>query len=426
LKIPAIGGADRAITARLYRESYGLPHHGRMNTTQAIEIHKGLEGVLADSTALSLVDGEGGHLYYRGYPIEVLAEKRFVEVVWLLLFGELPNADQLDAFEDFLCNAGQLPESIATNVRALARLGEHPMATLQAITPLLAVESPRSNPGRTPHEQEALVVAARVPAVIATIQAERAGRDVIAYPSARCYAERYLYLLNNRAPTADEVRAFECMQILQLDHGFNASTFTARVVTSTLGPPASALSAAMGALYGSLHGGADQAALEMAIDLGAPENAEQFVATSLAQRRKVMGMGHREYRLVDPRASVLKRMAAKVAVEASLSRLYQPLLAVEAAFVAQTSAKSRPLRANLEFYKGIVCLGLGIPKELFTATFVASRVFGWTAHIVEQRADNRLIRPSAHYIGSPPRELQAAPALSCPADARASPRTRPP
>lgn len=376
-----------------------------MNTTQAIAIHKGLEGVLADSTALSLVDGEGGHLYYRGYPVEALAERRFVEVAWLLLFGELPTTQELGDFEDFLWKAGQLPDSISANVRALARLGEHPMATLQAITPLLAIESPGSNPGRTPHEKEGLVVAARVPAVIATIHAERTGREVIAYPWARRYGERYLYLLNNRAPTADEVRAFECMQILQLDHGFNASTFTARVVTSTLGPPASALSAAMGALYGSLHGAADQAALEMAIELGAPGNAEEFVATCLAQRRKVMGMGHREYRLVDPRASLLKRMAEKVAVEPSLSRLYQTLLAVEAAFVAQTSAKSRPLRANMEFYKGIVCLGLGIPKELFTATFAASRVFGWTAHICEQRADNRLIRPSAHYVGLPPREL---------------------
>jgi citrate synthase len=376
--------------------------------TNAPEIHKGLEGVVADSTALSLVDGAGGHLYYRGYPVEALAEKRFVEVAWALLFGELPNAAELDAFEDFLWKAGQLPEDVAASVRALTRLGGHPMATLQAITPLLAVEPPRSNPGRTPHEKEGLVVAARIPAVIATIYAERAGREVIAYPWARRYAERYLYLLNNRAPTADELRAFDCMQILQLDHGFNASTFTARVVTSTLGPPASALSAAMGALFGSLHGGADQAALEMAIDLGAPENAAEFVATCLAQKKKVMGMGHREYRLVDPRASVLKRMAEKVAVEPGLHRLYQTLLAVEAAFVEQTSAKSRPLRANMEFYKGIVCLGLGIPKELFTATFAASRVFGWTAHIGEQHADNRLIRPSAHYVGSPPRELEAA------------------
>ena len=370
-----------------------------------VEIRKGLEGVVADSTALSLVDGEGGHLYYRGYPVEVLAQKQFVEVAHLLVFGELPDDSQLAAFEEFLWQAGQLPAGIASTVRELARLGEHPMATLQAITPLLALQPPANSPGRSPHEREGLVVAARVPAAIAAIHAARAGRDPVPYPQARRYGARYLQLLNDRAPTPDELRAFECMQVLQLDHGFNASTFTARVVTSTLAPMASALSAAMGALYGPLHGAADQGALEMALEVGTPEKAAEFVATCLATGRKVMGMGHREYRLVDPRASVLKRMAEKVAVEPTLRRLYDTLSAVDAAFVSQTSLKRRVLRANLEFYKGIVCLGLGIPKEFFTATFAASRVFGWLAHVVEQRADNRLIRPSAHYIDPAPRDL---------------------
>src|SRR5262249_33999199 len=159
-----------------------------MSTTTP-QIHKGLEGVVADSTALSLVDGEAGHLYYRGYPVEALADKRFVEVAWLLLFGELPDTQELEGFEDFLWKAGQLPDSLAAQVRALARLGAHPMATLQAITPLLALEPPKSNPGRTPHEKEGLTVAARVPAVIAMIHAERAGREVVAYPWARRYAE---------------------------------------------------------------------------------------------------------------------------------------------------------------------------------------------------------------------------------------------
>ncbi|HEV7716224.1 MAG TPA: citrate/2-methylcitrate synthase [Steroidobacteraceae bacterium] len=370
-----------------------------------VEIRKGLEGVVADSTALSLVDGEGGHLYYRGYPVEMLAQRQFVEVAHLLLFGELPDEGQLEAFEQYLWQAGQLPAGVASTVRELARLGEHPMATLQAITPLLALDAPANSPGRSPPEQEGLVVAARVPAAIAAIHAVRSGREPAAYPQSRRYGARYLQLINNRAPTPDELRAFECMQVLQLDHGFNASTFTARVVTSTLAPAASALSAAMGALYGPLHGAADQGALEMALEVGSPERAAEFVATCLATGRKVMGMGHREYRLLDPRASVLKRMAEKVAVEPTLRRLYETLSAVDAAFVSQTSLKRRALRANMEFYKGVVCLGLGIPKELFTATFAASRVFGWLAHVVEQRTDNRLIRPSAHYVGPAPRDL---------------------
>jgi citrate synthase len=367
-----------------------------------VEIRKGLEGVIADSTALSLVDGEAGRLYYRGYPVETLARMRFPEVVHLLVFGELPDPQRLAAFEDFLWRAGRLPARLAATVRTLATHGEHPMATLQGITPLLASEPPEVVFGRNAAEQEGLVVAARVPAVLGVIQAVRQGRGDIEYPATKNYGERYLQLLNGRVPTADQVRAFEVMQVLQLDHGFNASTFTARVVTSTLAPMASALSAAMGALYGPLHGAADQGALEMAIEVGSPDRASEFVATCLANGRKVLGMGHREYRLVDPRASVLKRMAEKVAIEPSLKNVYETLAAVDAAFVAQTSTKRRVLRANMEFYKGVVCLALGIPKELFTATFAASRSFGWLAHVIEQLADNRLIRPAAHYIGPAP------------------------
>lgn len=373
----------------------------------SVEIRKGLEGVVADTTSLSLVDGEVGRLYYRGYPIESLAQHRFAEVMHLLVFGDWPDEAKLAQVEEFLWQAGQLPASVLASLRELPIHDAHPMAALQAITPLLAQGAPANALGRTAAEQEGLVVAARVPAAIAAIHAARQGRGDTPYPQSRRYGERYLQLLNDRAPTADEVIAFECMQVLQMDHGFNASTFTARVVTSTLAPPASALSAAMGALYGPLHGAADQGALEMALEVGAPERAREFVAQCLANRRVVLGMGHREYRVVDPRAKVIKRMAEKTAIEPSLRRVLDTLSAVEAAFVEQTSEKRRALRANLEFYKGVVCLGLGIPKELFTATFAASRVFGWVAHIVEQRADNRIIRPTAHYVGPPPREPES-------------------
>ena len=368
-----------------------------------MEIKKGLEGVVADTTSLSLVDGEAGRLYYRGYPIESLAQRQFAEVVHLLVFGDFPDDAQLARLEDFLWQAGRLPQALPGSIRDLARHGAHPMVTLQAITPLLALDPPQAVLGRNPIEQEGLVVAARVPAAIAAIHAARQGREDTPYPQSRRYGERYLQLLNGRLPTADEVTAFECMQVLQMDHNLNASTFTARVVTSTLAPPACALSAAMGALYGPLHGAADQAALEMALEVGSPERASEFVAECLATRRVVMGMGHREYRVVDPRAQVIKRMAEKIAVESSLRKVLDTLSAVDAAFVEQTSEKKRPLRANLEFYKGVVCLGLGIPKELFTATFAASRIFGWLAHVVEQRADNRIIRPTAHYVGPAPR-----------------------
>jgi citrate synthase len=371
--------------------------------TESVQIHKGLEGVVADSTAVSLVDGEAGRLYYRGYPIESLVNKRFTEVLNLIVFGELPDAPRLQAVEEYLWVAGRLPPELAHSLRELARHGEHPMITLQGIVPLLALEPPAISLGRTPEEEEGLIVAARLPAAIAVIKAALQDHPEHPYPQSRRYGERFLQLLHGRAPSAEEVSIFESTQILQLDHSFNASTFTARVVTSTLAPVGSALSAAMGALFGPLHGAADQQALEMAMEVGSAANAKDFVAQCLATGRRVMGMGHREYRVVDPRSRIIRALAQQIARKSEPRRLLEVLSAVDEAFIDATSRKSRTLRANLEFYKGVVYLSLDVPKELFTACFAASRTFGWLAHVVEQRRDNRIIRPSAHYIGPPPR-----------------------
>lgn len=368
-------------------------------------VHKGLEGVIADTTSVSLIDGEAGRLYYRGYAVEELARKRFAEVMHLVVFGTLPDADRLQEVEDYLWIAGRLPPELAASLRQIARHGEHPMATLQAITSLLALEPPAISLGRSPQEEEALIVAARIPAAIATIYAALQDHPEHPYPASRRYGERYLQLLHGRQPSPIEVSVFESAQILQLDHGFNASTFTARVVTSTLAPATSALSAAMGALYGPLHGAADQQALEMALEVGQPERAREFVAQCLATGRKVMGMGHREYRVVDPRSRMIRALAQQVAHRPEHIRLLDVLSAVDEAFIEQTREKRRTLRANLEFYKGVVYLALGIPKEFFTASFAAARVFGWVAHVMEQRQDNRIIRPTAHYVGPAPRAM---------------------
>jgi citrate synthase len=266
----------------------------------------------------------------------------------------------------------------------------------------MAFSPPATVFGRGADEQEALVVAARLPTAHAMLLALRAGRTPTVYPETRRYGERFLQLLHDRTPSEKDVRIFEQTQILQIDHSFNASTFTARVVTSTLAPPASALAAAMGSLYGPLHGAADQGALEMAQEVGDPNRAADFVSEALGCGRLVMGMGHREYRVVDPRSRIVKRLAEEIASTPDEKRLIETLKAVDEAFVAQTAQKKRSLRANLEFYKGVVYLALGLPKEFFTATFAAARIFGWSAHIVEQRKDNRIVRPSANYIGPAP------------------------
>jgi len=367
-----------------------------------VDIKKGLEGVVVDSTSISLVDGEAGRLYYRGQPIEKLVKHPFAAVAHLVVFGELPDAARLHDFEEFLWDAGRLPAELAGALERLAQLGGHPMATLQAVMPLMAFAPPSRPFGRTDDEQQALVVAARLATAHAMLVALRAGRAPTAYPSTRRYGERFLQLVHDRTPTEQQVRILEQTQILQIDHSFNASTFTARVVTSTLAPPASALAAAMGSLYGPLHGAADQGALEMAQEVGDPKRAADFVAESLSKGRLVMGMGHREYRVVDPRSRIVKALAEEIASEPREKRLIETLKAVDEAFVAQTAHKKRSLRANLEFYKGVVYLALGLPKEFFTATFAAARIFGWSAHIVEQRKDNRIVRPSANYIGPAP------------------------
>jgi len=368
-----------------------------------VDIKKGLEGVVVDSTSISLVDGEAGRLYYRGYPIENLVARPFSAVAYLVVFGELPDASMLRDFEDFLWEAGRLPIGLTNAIEQLSRLGGHPMATLQAAMPLMALDAPGRKLGRTDDEQEALVIAARLPTAHALLLALRTGRAPARYPDSRRYGERFLQMAQNRLPTASQVSIFEQTQILQIDHSFNASTFTARVVTSTLSPPASALAAAMGSLYGPLHGAADQGALDMAEEVGAPARAADFVANCLANGRLVMGMGHREYRVVDPRSKIVKVLAEEIAAGTREKQLLETLKAVDEAFVAQTAHKKRSLRANLEFYKGIVYLALGLPKEFFTATFAIARIFGWSSHIVEQRKDNRIVRPSANYIGPAPR-----------------------
>lgn len=367
-----------------------------------VDIKKGLEGVVVDSTSISLVDGDAGRLYYRGHAIERLVKSPFAAVAHLVVFGELPDAARLQEFEDFLWDAGRLPAGLATALEQLAQLGGHPMATLQAAMPLMALAPPPRKMGRTEDEQEALIVAARLPTAHAMLAALRAGKAPTPYPEIRRYGERFLQLLHNRRPSEKQVSIFESAQILQIDHSFNASTFTARVVTSTLAPPASALAAAMGSLYGPLHGAADQGALEMAEEVGGPDRAAGFVAECLAKGRLVMGMGHREYRVVDPRSKIVKVLAEEIASKPHEKHLIETLKAVDEAFVAQTAHKKRSLRANLEFYKGVVYLALGLPKEFFTATFAIARIFGWSAHIVEQRKDNRIVRPSANYIGPAP------------------------
>lgn len=357
-----------------------------------MKIHKGLDGVIVDTTAVSLVDGTKGQLSYRGHAIDALLNRPFAEVASLVAAGEfdrgfgkaLTQVSALSSREEAMVLA--LPEEV------------HPMHLLQGLSPLLdrgdLLEGSDAPFGSFGEAAQGFIVAAKLPSLVAT----HFRRHSVADLAADDPIEQFLLQID--APTSPIARrAFETAQILQLEHGFNAGTFTARVVASTLAPVENALSAAFGALHGVLHGGADQAALETADRVGSPEKASAFVDECLAKREKVMGMGHREYKVVDPRARHLKVLAEQLTVGSEHELAYRTLEAIEARFTERMAEQNKALYANVEFYKGLVFRTLGLPPRFFTALFAMARVFGYLAHFIESREDNRIVRPQAKYIG---------------------------
>ncbi len=363
-----------------------------------MEIKRGLEGVVVDSTAISLVDGNNGILSYRGVPIEKLVHLPFGDAASLVVDGVIA-----ESFTNSLLAESALSKRELELVLSLPA-DTHPMHVLQGLTPLLDRTSAFSNRGEA---AQGFAVAAKMPALLAAFYRQAAPAEAT-HPDP---AVRFLEAIE--APTSTvAVDAYRATQILQLEHSFNASTFVARACASTLAPVENALSAAFGTLHGRLHGGADQAALETADKVGSPERAASFVDQCLLDGTKVMGMGHREYRVVDPRAKLLKDLARALTADSEHARTFETLVAIEARFTERMAEKGKPLYANLEFYKGAVYRALGLPDRMFTANFAMARVYGYIAHFIESRVDNRIVRPAAHYVGpdvpSTPAAIQAS------------------
>ncbi len=360
-----------------------------------VEVPKGLDGVEVDVTKISLVDGDCGRLSYRGHDVATLIEVPFACVVLLVLTGEMPTPAEQRAFEIALARASQLSADDAALLALAAKTDAHPMAVLQGLVPLLSRGNEFDTYGDAAH---GFTVAAKLPSLIAGLNRLRSGESLPAPSNLLDPNARFLAQMGFAA-NPQLAHAFNVTQILQIEHSFNASTFAARVVASTLAPVENALAAALGALHGALHGGADQAALEMAIEVGDPARAADFVDACLASGRKIMGMGHREYQVLDPRARFVKVLAADLAKGTSLEPLYLTLEAIEARISERMAERGRPLHANLEFYKGIVYRAAGLPADYFTAAFAMARVYGYLAHFIESRINNRIIRPAAKYIG---------------------------
>lgn len=351
------------------------------------DVHKGLEGVIVDTTAVSLVDGQRGQLSYRGHEIGTLVNRPFAEVAALVATGRLDPG-----FGRVLTACSTLSEREEALVLSLPK-SVHAMHVLQGLTPLLDPTDAFAEHGEA---AQGFAVAAKLPALIAT----HLNRSSVSHIRADDPIAQFLAQID--APErADARQAFEVAQILQLEHSFNAGTFAARVVASTLAPVENALSAAFGALHGVLHGAADQAALETADRVGSPDRAPAFVDECLDKGEKVMGMGHREYKVVDPRAVHLKGLAEKLATGTEHEITFRTLEAIEARFTERMAEKGKDLYANVEFYKGVVFRVLGLPPHFFTAVFGMSRVFGYLAHFIESREDNRIVRPQAKYVGPP-------------------------
>lgn len=357
---------------------------------------KGLEGVEVDETAISLVDGERGVLSYRGINIDELVEKPFDQVAALVATGRMdPN------FGARLAASAELSDREARLVCSLPR-DVHPMHVLVGLTPLLDRDEAFAEFGDA---AQGFAVAAKLPALIST---HMHGTRAAAYPGLG-QADRFLAQI--AAPQTDIARrAFNVTQILQIEHGFNASTFAARVAASTLAPVENALSAGFGTLHGRLHGGADQAALEVAEQVGSPAAAPAFVDRCIADGTRIMGMGHREYRVLDPRARHIKELARALATGTRHELTLATLIAIEDRFRERMAEKGKALHANVEFYKGIVYRALGMTPPFFTTGFAMARVFGYLAHFIESRRDNRLIRPKARYTGPPVRAARLTPA----------------
>ncbi|MGH9031103.1 MAG: citrate synthase [Acidimicrobiia bacterium] len=370
------------------------------------EIPKGLEGVVVAETAIGDVRGLEGFYHYRQYSAVELAEKRTLEDVWHLLFeGSLPSVAQREAFIEEVTPLREVPADVKELLPRAAALGgpeAPPLDMLRTTYSMLGVDldfRPWLDISAGELRAQALQTCAVVPTLLTALYRLKHGLEVIDPHPDLPYAANYLYMMQGEVPQPEHARAVEQYLISTIDHGFNASTFTARVITSTGADLAAAVVGAIGALSGPLHGGAPSRALDMLDAIGTADKAEPWLRDAVERGDRLMGFGHRVYKTDDPRSVMLRGVAERLGgPNVELGKTIE----AKAIEVLAELKPGRQLYTNVEFYAGIVMESCGVPREMFTPTFASSRVIGWTSHILEQAADNRLIRPSAHYAGPPP------------------------
>jgi citrate synthase len=374
-----------------------------MSEKDIVPYRPGLEGVTAGISKISDIIAEQNRLIYRGYDIRDLAAHcEFEEVAYLILLGKLPNRQELAQFKAQLEPHRELPAEVYRVLHALPA-GANLMAALQVGVATLGMLDPQADVNT--HEanlQKAIRLTASMPTLVANGYRILQGQAPVPPRADLPHASNFLYMLFGREPDPLHAQVMNLTFILYAEHGYNASTFTAHVIASTLADMYSAVVGAIGALRGSLHGGANEAAMESILEIGSPDRAEAWVMEKLAKKERIMGFGHREYKTGDIRATILKAYVRQLAEQANRMDLYQIQETME-----RVMLREKNLHPNVDFPAAVVYYLMGIPIPLYTPIFAAARIVGWTAHVIEQHDDNRLIRPRSDYAG--PRDLPFVP-----------------
>ena len=360
---------------------------------------KGLEGIVAAQSSISsIIDTT---LTYVGYNIDDLAEKAtFEEVVYLLWNKELPNEEQLAELKQQLADNMTLPQGVLDHFKTYPIKEVHPMAALRTAISLVGLyDDEAEDMSKEANFRKAVRLQAKVASIVTAFARIRAGKEPVAPKSDLGYAANFLYMLDGKEPEAVAIEAMNKALVLHADHELNASTFTARVCVATLSDLYSGVTAAIGALKGPLHGGANEQVMKMLTEIGELDNVEPYIQNKLDNKEKIMGFGHRVYRNGDPRAKHLKEMSRQLTELTGQKKYYEMSVKIDEFFTAQ-----KGILPNVDFYSATVYHSLGIEHDLFTPIFAVSRMAGWTAHILEQYENNRLIRPRAEYVGPELRE----------------------
>ncbi len=357
---------------------------------------KGLEGIVANSTALSDVRGTEGVLIYAGYNIDQLAGKvSYEEVVYLLWHGDLPNKAQLAALKEELASLRELPQGIIDFIKAAPK-DSNPMDVIRTGISMLGLydKVPTGEIDPAKNRTRAVSITAKIGVIAAYYHRARLGKDLPPVRKDLGEAAHFLYLLNGKVPTDEAAKTLDVAYVLHADHGMNASTFSARVTIATLSDIYSAVTSAIGTLKGPLHGGANEGVIHMLQEIGDESKVDAWIADALANKKKIMGIGHRVYKTLDPRAPHLRSMAIQLCEQLGEGKWIRM-----SERIAELMKEKKGLNANVDFYSATVYYSLGLPTDMFTPIFAIARTSGWTGHILEQLVDNRLYRPLSEYVG---------------------------